>query len=111
VDFKEVFKWITSHLIASDLGVKANLDGKFIVNVKLSHLPEEEKLFKELSEFSIVSKTPSGFNPAKKRHDNKKNQVEGTHNVAAGEHKDNLIGIQEVIKIFESTPLGLISRI
>jgi len=31
-DFREVFKWITSPLIAKEIGKPANLDGVFWVN-------------------------------------------------------------------------------
>jgi hypothetical protein len=33
IDFKEVYKWIMSPLIARKLNVPANLDGAFLINV------------------------------------------------------------------------------
>jgi hypothetical protein len=33
IDFKEVYKWIMSPLIARELGIHANLDGEFLINV------------------------------------------------------------------------------
>ena len=32
LDFKEVFKWIVSPILAKELSVPANLDGAFLVN-------------------------------------------------------------------------------
>ena len=33
IDFKEVYKWIMSPLIARELGIYANLDGEYLINV------------------------------------------------------------------------------
>ena len=35
-DFKEVFKWIMSPLIAREINVQANLEGSFLVNCAFS---------------------------------------------------------------------------
>ena len=43
VDFKEVFKWVTSPLFAEKLGVPANMDSDFNINCVFSDKqPESE---------------------------------------------------------------------
>lgn len=63
---------------------------------------------------------PSTFNPARKRYDkkNKKQNEEEekqegkiVENQKELKEKENLLGSDEVIKIFEQTPLGMLSRI
>ncbi len=45
-DFREVFKWITSPLIAREIGKPANLDGVFWVNCSFTQ--DEKTLLAEL---------------------------------------------------------------
>ena len=50
LDFKEVFKWITSPLLAKKLGVPANLDGQFLINCTFFDQERENKLLLTLME-------------------------------------------------------------
>jgi len=42
------------------------MEGKFIINVKLTNLIEEEKLYNEIKKFQMFAKAPSNYNIAKK---------------------------------------------
>ena len=44
LDFKEVFKWVISPLIAKKLDIPANLDGQFLVNCIFSDQKEEQEV-------------------------------------------------------------------
>ena len=50
MDFKEVYKWIMSPLLAKKLDVYANLDGTFLINVNYS----ERKANSELNEALVI---------------------------------------------------------
>ena len=40
-DFKEVFKWVISPILAKELAVQANLDGSFLVNCQFMRAATE----------------------------------------------------------------------
>ena len=56
IDFKEVYKWIMSPLIARALEIHANLDGEFLINVNFCNRTEsqsglwEQKIVEEIQE-------------------------------------------------------------
>jgi len=54
-DFKEVFKWIISPLIAKELSVPANLEGNFHVNCVFHRESSSEEESKELSEEQLMA--------------------------------------------------------
>ena len=57
LDFKEVFKWIVSPLLAKELGVPANLDGSFLVNcsfLREDQSPKDNNTATLLSEKSLL---------------------------------------------------------
>ena len=66
IDFKEIFKWVTCTYITDKLGVKANLDGKFQINVKYSDKEREDVLLAELKKLKDQTK-PIKNNNRKKR--------------------------------------------
>ena len=57
LDFKEVFKWIVSPLLAKELGVPANLDGSFHVTCAFLRetCQDAEEESKELTEEQIMA--------------------------------------------------------
>ena len=50
LDFKEVFKWTTSPLLAKKLGASANLDGQFHINCTFYDTEQENQLLLNLME-------------------------------------------------------------
>lgn len=49
IDFKEIYKWIMSPLIARRLNVPANLDGKFLIHVSFAQREETKGEYHENS--------------------------------------------------------------